>query len=117
MMLLLVILLVLVAAGAGLALFTYLTSRRVEAALPPVGGFIDVPGARLHVVERGEGPSILMVHGLAGQLGDFTYAGVDLLAPQYRGGGGGRPGSGYWGRTSGAPASLSAQADVMAALI
>jgi hypothetical protein len=50
MMFLLVIPLVLFVAAAGLALFTFLTSRRVEAALPPAGGFIDVPGARLHVV-------------------------------------------------------------------
>jgi pimeloyl-ACP methyl ester carboxylesterase len=116
-MMFLVIPLVLFAAGGGLALFTFLTSRRVEAALPPAGGFIDVPGARLHLVERGEGPSILMVHGLAGQLGDFTYALVDLLAPQYRVVAVDRPGSGYSVRASGASASLSTQADAMAALI
>jgi pimeloyl-ACP methyl ester carboxylesterase len=113
----LVIPLVLFAAGAGLALFTFLTSRRVEAALPPAGGFVDVPGARLHLVERGEGPSILMVHGLAGQLGDFTYALVDLLAQQHRVVAVDRPGSGYSVRAPGASAALSAQADAMAALI
>jgi pimeloyl-ACP methyl ester carboxylesterase len=117
MMLLFVIPLVLLAGGTGLALLTFLTSRRVEAALPPAGCFIDVPGARLHVVERGEGPSILMVHGLAGQLGDFTYAVVDLLAPQYRVVAVDRPGSGYSVRAPGASAGLSAQADAMAALI
>jgi pimeloyl-ACP methyl ester carboxylesterase len=117
MMFLLLIPLVLFALGAGLALFTRLTSRRVEATLPPAGGFVDVPGARLHLVERGEGPSILLVHGLAGQLGDFTYAVVDLLAPQYRVVAVDRPGSGYSVRAPGASASLGAQADAIAALI
>src|ERR1700678_4099724 len=116
-MMFLVIPLVLFAAGGGLALFTFLTSRRVEAALPPAGGFIDVAGARLHVVERGEGPSILMLHGLAGQLGDFTYALVELLAAQYRVVAVDRPGSGYSVRIPGASAALGAQADVLAALI
>jgi pimeloyl-ACP methyl ester carboxylesterase len=116
MIFLLVVPLVLFAVGLGLALFTLLTSRSVEAALPPAGGFIDVPGAQLHVVERGEGPSILMVHGLAGQLGDFTYGVVDLRAAQYRVEAVDRAGSGYSARAPGASASLSAQADAMAAL-
>jgi len=117
MMFLLVVPLFLFTVGVGLALFTFLTSRRVEAALPPAGGFIDVPGARLHAVERGEGPPILMVHGLAGQLGDFTYAVVDLLAAHYRVVAVDRPGSGYSVRATGASASLMAQADAMSALI
>jgi len=117
MIILLAVLLVLAAAGAGLALFTLLTARRVEAALPPAGRFVEVPGARLHVVERGEGPSILLVHGLAGQMGDFTYGVVDLLATQYRVAAVDRPGSGYSVRAPGASASLYAQADALAALI
>jgi pimeloyl-ACP methyl ester carboxylesterase len=117
MMFLLVVPLVLFAVGGGLALLTFVTSRSVEAALPPAGRFIEVPDARLHVVERGEGLAILMVHGLAGQLGDFTYAVVDLLAPQFRVVAVDRPGSGYSVRPPGASASLMAQADAMAALI
>jgi len=117
MSILLAVLLVLIAAGAGLALFTLRTARRVEAMLPPAGRFVDVPGARLHVVERGEGRSILLVHGLAGQMGDFTYGVVDLLAAQYRVTAVDRPGSGYSERTLGASASLSAQADALAELI
>jgi hypothetical protein len=74
----------LLAIGGGLLLFTIHTVRQVEAALPPAGRFVDVPGARLHVVERGQGPSLLLVHGLAGQLCHFTYAIVDELATHYR---------------------------------
>src|SRR5271163_951893 len=117
MIILSAVLLVLVVGGAGLALFTLLTARRVEAALPPAGRFVEVPGARLHVVERGEGPSILLVHGLAGQMGDFTYGVVDLLATQYRVAAVDRPGSGYSARAPRASASLYAQAEALAALI
>jgi len=108
----------LVPAGLGLlALFSAQVVRRVEAALPPAGRFVEVPGARLHVVERGQGPAILLVHGLAGQLGHYTYALVDLLGTQFRVVAVDRPGSGYSERTAGASAALSAQADVLLALI
>ncbi len=116
-MLLLAMLAVVLAIEAGLALFTLRTVRRVEAALPPQGRFVEVPGARLHVVERGEGPTLLLVHGLAGQLRHFTYAIVDLLASRYRVVAVDRPGSGYSVRAPGASATLGAQADMLAALI
>jgi pimeloyl-ACP methyl ester carboxylesterase len=105
------------AIAAGLLLFTIHTVRQVEAVLPPAGRFVDVPGARLHVVERGQGPALLLVHGLAGQLCHFTYAIVDELAAQYRVVAVDRPGSGYSVRAPGASAALGAQADVLAALI
>jgi pimeloyl-ACP methyl ester carboxylesterase len=105
------------AVEGGLVLFTLQTVRRVEAALPPVGRFVDVPGARLHVLERGSGPPLLLVHGLAGQLAHFTYGVVDELAAQYRVVVVDRPGSGYSVRMPGASATLNAQADALAALI
>ena len=117
MTILLVLVFVVAAIGGGLVLFTVRTVRQVEAALPPAGRFVDVPGARLHVVERGQGPSLLLVHGLAGQLSHFTYGIVDQLATQYRVVAVDRPGSGYSVRTPGASAALGAQADVLAALI
>lgn len=54
---------VVLAIGGGLVFFTALTVRKVEAALPPGGRFVDVPGARLHVVERGTGPPLLPLTG------------------------------------------------------
>jgi pimeloyl-ACP methyl ester carboxylesterase len=101
----------------GLVLVTAHTVRRVEAALPPMGRFVDVPGARLHVVERGRGPSLLLVHGLSGQLRHFTYGVVDLLATQYFVVAVDRPGSGYSVRAPGASPTLGAQADALAALL
>jgi pimeloyl-ACP methyl ester carboxylesterase len=108
---------VVLAIGGGLVLFTTFTVRKVEAALPPAGRFVDVHGARLHVVERGTGPPLLLVHGLAGQLRYFTFGIVDPLAEQYRVVAVDRPGSGYSVRTAGGSATLGAQADVLAALI
>jgi pimeloyl-ACP methyl ester carboxylesterase len=105
------------AVGGGLVCFTALMARRVATACPPAGYFVDVPGARLHVVERGQGPALLLVHGLAGQLSHFTYGIVDQLAAHYRVVAVDRPGSGYSVRAAGASATLGAQADVLAALI
>jgi len=100
-----------------LLLFTIHTVRKVEAALPPAGRFVDVSGARLHVVDRGQGPTLLLVHGLAGQLRHFTFGVVDALESQFRVVAVDRPGSGYSQRHSGAGAALGAQADALAGLI
>jgi len=117
MTVLVVVALALVVINVGLVLFNWSTVRRVEAAVPPVGRFVDLPGARLHVVERGQGPALLLVHGLAGQLRHFTYDIVDRLAAHYHVVAVDRPGSGYSIRTPGASAALGAQADLLAALI
>lgn len=117
MILLLALLFVLAAISASLALFSYRTARKVEAALPPKGRFVDVPGARLHYVERGQGPAVLLIHGLAGQLNHYTYGVMDALADSYRVVAVDRPGSGYSARVRNASAALDAQADALAALI
>ena len=114
---LIVLVFVMAAIGGGLVLFTARTLRRVETLLPPVGRFVDVPGARLHVVERGQAPTVLLVHGLAGQLRHFTYGIVDRLATEYRVVAVDRPGSGYSVHSPDAAVGLGAQADVLAALI
>jgi pimeloyl-ACP methyl ester carboxylesterase len=101
----------------GLFLLTVRTARRVETAVPPLGRYVDVPGARLHVVERGQGPALLLIHGLSGQLGHFTYGIVDPLALQHRVVAVDRPGSGYSVRAPGSSAALGVQADALAALI
>ena len=117
MTLLLIVLLILALVVIGLVAFTARTAARVEAGLPPQGRFIDVPGARLHVVEKGEGPALLLIHGLASNLRHFTYGVMDRLAADYRVVAVDRPGCGYSVRLPGASATLGAQAEVMAALI
>lgn len=100
---------------AGLVFFTHRTARKVRAALPPRGSFVDLPGGRLHVHEQGSGPVLLLVHGLGGQMGQFNYGVVERLAADYRVVVVDRPGSGYSQRP--ASADLASQADALAALI
>ncbi|WP_341248306.1 alpha/beta fold hydrolase [Cupriavidus pauculus] len=118
---LLVLVLAVAAAGAALLallfVFTWRTTRKIEAALPPTGRFVDVPGTRLHVVERGNGPAVLLVHGLSGQLANFDYGMIEPLSRDFRVIAVDRPGAGYSTRQPGAAADLRAQADTLAALI
>lgn len=100
----------------GLAGFTLWTARRVEKALPPMGNFIEIDGARIHYVERGEGPTLLLVHGLGGQLQNYTHSlterlgGFHVVAMD-------RPGSGYSDRHEDADARLTRQAKFVADFI
>ena len=106
-----------VLALGGLALYSASTARRIERALPPSGEFVDVDGARLHYVERGSGPPIVMIHGLAGQSGHFTHSIVDLLADEFRVIVVDRPGAGHSTRRRREPANVRAQARVIADFI
>lgn len=102
------------AAVAGLVGFTAWTARKVEAALPPEGRFIDVDGNRIHYLDVGSGPAILLVHGLGGQMRNFTYGVVERLRGRFRVVVMERPGAGYSVRAPGASARLSVQAEVVA---
>ena len=104
-----------------LAAFSRAAARRAEQAIPPVGRFIEVPGARLHLVEAGEARDgrapIVMLHGLAGQLHHFRYALVDDLARDTRVLAFDRPGSGYSTRDPGRATTLEEQADAVVAAL
>ena len=51
----------------GLVWFTASTARKVEAALPPRGRFMEIGGERMHFIDTGgAGPAVVMIHGLAG---------------------------------------------------
>ena len=106
-----------VALGAAMALFAVIVRWRVEAAVPPVGRFVEVGGTRLHILEQGSGPPLVLVHGLGAQLKNFTYALVAQLAPHFRVICVDRPGCGYSARPEHVPSSLRGQADTIAALI
>jgi hypothetical protein len=49
--------------GGGLMLFTVFVRRRVEAAVPPLGRFVQIGDTRLHIVERGAGPTLVLLIG------------------------------------------------------
>jgi pimeloyl-ACP methyl ester carboxylesterase len=102
--------------GIGLSLYSSRVARRAEELVPAEGRFLDVAGARLHYVDVGSGPAIVMVHGLGGQLRNFSYALVDLLKDDYRVIVVDRPGSGY-STPTGAMPSIVAQGAIIADFI
>jgi pimeloyl-ACP methyl ester carboxylesterase len=106
-----------VAAGGVLVLFTAIMGRIAAAAVPPLGRTIEVNGAHLHYVDEGEGPAILMIHGLGGQMRNFTYALKGKLTDRFRVIVVDRPGSGYSSRPSEASASIVNQAKTLAGFI
>lgn len=85
-------------AAASLAvagLYTRHAAERIEQAVPADGAFVDVAGARIHYVDRGAGPPIVLLHGLGAQLRNFDYGVADALAADHRVIVMDRPGSGY----------------------
>ena len=68
------------AAGAA-AVANHLLAKRAEARNPPRGKFITVDGVRLHYLERGSGPAIVLLHGNGVSSEDFLVSGlIDTLA-------------------------------------
>jgi len=88
-----------IAAGLGLAAsFFYVRkkTRQAEAENPPQGRFVTADGVRLHYIERGEGPALVLLHGNGVYADDFDHSGLlDRAAQQYRVIAFDRPGFGY----------------------
>jgi pimeloyl-ACP methyl ester carboxylesterase len=105
------------ASAAGLAAFTAWNRKRAEKLVPPDGQFADVNGARLHYLDIGEGTPIVLVHGLGGQLRNFTYALSELLVPHHRLIVVDRPGSGYSTCQGDGDRGLAAQAAMIVELM
>lgn len=103
--------------GGGLAAFSKSAARKIEKQVPRDGALIDVDGEILHVVDRGSGPPIVMIHGLGGQMRNFGKPMIEALERDHRLILVDRPGSGYSPRASGTSAKLKAQAATVAGLI
>ena len=103
-------------AALGLAWFTRRSVRQIERTFPPGGEFVDVDGVRLHCVVRGEGPPLVLIHGLGGQMLNFAYV-VDLLAEEFRVILVDRPGAGYSSAMPPGKRGIRAQAAVVAGLV
>jgi pimeloyl-ACP methyl ester carboxylesterase len=100
-----------------LAWWTARVDRRVRRLLPPAGRWITLDGDRVHYTDQGQGPAIVMVHGLAGQLANFSYLPLDALAERYRIVRLDRPGSGWSTRADDTQAAIDAQARRVLAFI
>lgn len=103
-------------AVACLAGFAWYTAHRVEARVPPLGDFIDVTGARLHYLDRGTGPVVLLLHGWGGNLRHYHRL-IERLASHCRVIALDIPGCGYSRMLDGRHASLRRRAEIVAAFM
>jgi pimeloyl-ACP methyl ester carboxylesterase len=73
------------AATLAAAAFIHYRAAKAERANPPAGRFIEVDGVRLHYVERGEGPPLVILHGNGSMIQEVTASGLfELAASRYR---------------------------------
>ncbi|MFN3662215.1 alpha/beta fold hydrolase [Yoonia sp.] len=100
------------------ALMNHHFAKRAERRNPPLGRFDEVEGVRLHYIERGEGPAIVLLHGNGSMIEDFTSSGlVDLAARSHRVIVFDRPGYGHSTRPRDRIWSAGKQADLIHAAL
>jgi pimeloyl-ACP methyl ester carboxylesterase len=103
------------AALAAAALYNTYRARQVERRHPPAGRFLEVAGVRLHYLERGEGPPVVLLHGNVVTAEDWVLSGVlDRVAERgHRVVAFDRPGYGHSDRPRGSAWTAGTQADLL----
>ena len=106
------------AVTAGVLAISALVNRRLarnaENDNPPAGQFLEVNGVRLHYVERGSGPPLVLLHGNGSMIQDFETSGlIDLAARNYRVIVFDRPGFGHSDRPRNVVWTPAAQAELI----
>jgi pimeloyl-ACP methyl ester carboxylesterase len=102
------------AALAAAALLNAYLARRTERKHPPAGRFVEVDGVRLHYLERGAGPPVVLLHGNVVTAEDWVLSGVlDRVAERHRVVAFDRPGYGHSERPRGSAWTAAAQADLV----
>lgn len=85
----------LAALGAAYAVVRSKTQQAVREN-PPAGKFLVADGVRLHYLEQGQGPALILLHGNLTMAADFRLSGLmDTLAQEFRVIAFDRPGYGY----------------------
>jgi pimeloyl-ACP methyl ester carboxylesterase len=69
-------------AALGAAAFVQARTQAAERAHRVRGRFIDVDGVRLHYLERGQGPTLVLLHGLGSMIDDFVLSGLFARAAE-----------------------------------
>jgi len=110
--------LVTAAAAAGAMAIAALVNRYLassaERANPPAGRFLEIDGVRLHYVERGAGPPLVLLHGNGSMIQDFDSSGlIDLAAKNHRVIVFDRPGFGHSDRPRNVVWTPTAQAELI----
>lgn len=96
-------------------LWTLFVSMSAERAVPKRGKTLTVEGNQIHYTDEGprDAPVLVMIHGLAGNLHNLSYALTAQLSSEFRVINLDRPGSGYSTRANGEVASLPGQAHII----
>lgn len=81
----------------------------------PVGQFVTVDGSRIHYLQQGAGPDLVLIHGASGSLLDFQFGMMAELAKTYRVTAFDRPGLGFSEPLPQGNDQLAAQADALRA--
>lgn len=108
----LTILLVVTCIFVGLIWFTSKMDSSIESAFRPTGKLTPVEGGIIHWQKQGNGPSLVLIHGLLGNSNNF----IDLaktLALHYTVYSVDRPGSGFSSRLKTTPASFEQQSKML----
>jgi pimeloyl-ACP methyl ester carboxylesterase len=103
-----------VLAFAATALINRHLAKKAEVANPPTGRFLEIDGVRLHYVEGGSGPALVLLHGNGTMIDDFESSGLlDLAALKYRVIAFDRPGFGHSNRPPNVVWTPEAQAEII----
>lgn len=94
------------------AVFSAKTNQSLNTQFPAIGRITPVNGGEIHWHEQGSGPVVVLIHGLSGNLQNFTAL-AKTLATRYRVISVDRPGSGYSLRMRGTTADFDTQADML----
>lgn len=93
-------------------------TAQAEREHPPTGEFITVDGVRLHYFSKGQGPTVVLLHGNGVIAEDFLHTGLfDQLAENHRVIAFDRPGFGYSERPRTTVWTPAAQARLIAAAL
>ncbi len=88
--------LLLAAALGATALWVRHSAHRAEARHPARGRFVEIDGVRLHYLESGSGPPVVLLHGNGAMASDFEGCGlIQALEPHHRVIAFDRPGFGF----------------------
>lgn len=99
---------------AAAALVNRQLARKAERDNPPSGRFLEIDGVRLHYVERGEGPALVLLHGNGSMVEDFEASGLlEMAAREYRVIAFDRPGFGHSNRPRNVVWTPEAQAELI----
>lgn len=83
-------------------------AKKAERTHGPLGEFVEVDGTRVHYVQEGSGPHLILLHGAGGNLREFTFDLMGRLTDRYTVTAFDRPGLGYTDRVPGIPIGITA---------